>query len=238
MILNKKDYIRLYNQYEKPASTIFHKYISKKLAKFFTYFFLYFEVTPNIISVLTFFLLIISFCLLFIVDGFLGQFLFLILMQVSYAFDCSDGVVARITKNTSSFGAYLDITLDRLNILILFAGLGIYLNMNNNISVEANVIFILSAIFYYQYQIMALLRANYFPDLNGYMKQKSKKNVKKIVILYVYELIDTGIFYFIISLSLFFNLLFFAVVFYGFLGLLMSIALYIFLFKTSTVHND
>tara|TARA_B110000879_G_C11184113_1_gene520286 strand:- start:8864 stop:9577 length:714 start_codon:yes stop_codon:yes gene_type:complete len=233
MILTKEEYLKLYNQHEKPASTIFHKYISKNLARFFTFFFLRYRITPNTISFLTLLLVSISVFSLLFVDGLASQIAFLILLQVSYAFDCSDGVVARITGKTSAFGAFFDITLDRINVMILYSGLGIYININNDISLLENTIFLFSAIFYYQYQVMALLRANYFSELNGFMKKQSNQSMKKNLVLYLYEFIDTGIFFFIISISIIFNFLFYAIIFYGFIGFVLCIALYVFLYQSS-----
>ena len=109
MKLSKENYYQLYNKYEKPPSTIFHKYISKKLAKFFTFYFLRLNLTPNTLSILTTFFVLVGASSLNLMSNITGQIIFLVCLQFSYVIDCSDGVVARISKQSSSFGAHLQI---------------------------------------------------------------------------------------------------------------------------------
>ena len=80
---------------------------------------------------------------------------------------------------------------------------------------------------------MALLRSHYFKSLDGFMKESSKDSISKKIVSVVYEFIDTGIFYFILSLSVFFNLIYEVVIFYGLIGFMLVLALYIFLYKKS-----
>ena len=79
---------------------------------------------------------------------------------------------------------------------------------------------------------MALLRSHYFKSLDGFEGKFKRQHIKKIVSV-VYEFIDTGIFYFILSLSVFFNLIYEVVIFYGLIGFMLVLALYIFLYKKS-----
>lgn len=45
-----------------------------------------------------------------------------LLWQLSYALDCADGILARFLKKSSSFGAWLDVLIDRTNtIVVVFA---------------------------------------------------------------------------------------------------------------------
>lgn len=231
--MDKKTYIEQYEKYEKPASTLFHKYFSKKFAKFFTFYFIKLKLTPNILSILTFILVISGSAALNFFDGVIGSVIFAFFLQLSYVLDCSDGVVARITNKSSPFGAYLDITLDRLNICIVYVGIGIYFHTNYGFDLASFLVFISSALIYIQYQLMALLRAHYFKSLDGFMKESSKDSISKKIVSVVYEFIDTGIFYFILSLSVFFNLIYEVVIFYGLIGFMLVLALYIFLYKKS-----
>ena len=237
MKLSKENYYELYNKYEKPPSTIFHKYISKKLARFFTFYFIRLNLTPNVLSVLTTFFVFIGALSLNLYPNYFGQIIFLLCLQFSYVIDCSDGVVARITNKSSPFGAYLDITLDRINVFIVFLGLGLYLHSIQAFNEYTLLIYVTSALFYFHYQLMSLLRKHYFPHLDGFMKSKSPANFLRRGVKIIYEFIDTGIFFFILSVSIFFNLILETVIFYGLIGLILSTALYVFLFKT-VEHED
>ena len=55
-----KDYLIEYKKNEHPASTIFHKYISKNLAKILVYFSLKLGITPNKLSVFSTLCLLLS----------------------------------------------------------------------------------------------------------------------------------------------------------------------------------
>ena len=237
MKINKNEYFKLYDKYEKPASTLFHKYVSKKLARVFTYYFLKFNFTPNMMSFFTFVLSVMAVSFLLYFPNYEGILLFLILLQFSYVLDCSDGVVARITKTSSKFGAYFDITLDRLNIMVILTGVGIYHFMNNDFKLNELYIYLISSIFYINYQILSTIRPYYFPELNGYMKKKQKSLIQQIIKL-IYEFIDTGIFYFILSVSLFFNIEIYTMLYYGIISLLLSVGNYIVLYNRTDLKKN
>ena len=117
--MNYKDYIKLYKN-EHPASTIFHKYISKNLAKIIVFVSLKLGILLQTLSISsTLFLLLGGYFLV----NYKFIFLFIILTQISYGLDCSDGVLARITNHQSIFGKFLDIALDRINMLIFMVQL-------------------------------------------------------------------------------------------------------------------
>ena len=234
MKLSKENYYELYNKYEKPPSTIFHKYISKKLAKFFTFYFLRFNFTPNTLSILTTFFVLVGASSLNLMSNITGQIIFLVCLQFSYVIDCSDGVVARISKKSASFGAYLDITLDRINIFLVYLGLGVYLNSVHPFTEYTALLYVFSAIFNFHYQLMALLRKHYFPSLDGFMKSKKSKSLIRIIVKFIYEFIDTGIFFFILALSVFLDIILEVVVFYGLIGLALSLAMYVFLYNVNS----
>lgn len=231
MNLTKEEYFNLYDENEKPASTLFHKHVSKKLARVFTYYFLKYNLTPNMMSLLTFILIIFAGIILNFNLGILGITLFLLLLQFSYVLDCSDGVVARITKKSSKFGAFFDVTLDRLNVMVVFFSIGLYHYSNSDFSLVSFLLFIISSLLFLQYQIMSSLRPFYFPELKGYMKNKNQISIKNRIVKVIYELIDTGIVYFILSLGVLFNIELYIIYFYGLIGFLLSVAMYWLLYK-------
>jgi len=232
MKIKRKDYIKLYEEHEKPASTLFHKFFSKKIAKFLTLYFLRMGLTPNVMSLLTLILVLIAiFSLNFYKDSF-GLVVFLVLLQLSYVLDCSDGVVARITNKSSKFGGFFDVTLDRLNIMLVFFGVGVFLGGQQEVRNEDIITFSISAIFYLNYQMIASSRSYHFPEMGGYMKtDNGVTSFGKKAVRIIYEFIDTGIFFFILSVSLFFNLTIAVVLFYGVIGFLLSLAMYLLLYR-------
>ena len=112
-------HLKRYKKVEKPASTFYHRAISKNGAKLATFVFLKFNVSPNAISLLSF-LAVFTSCGFIATSSHLGWAL--VLLQFAYICDCSDGVVARITESGSKFGELLDVSLDRiLGTLFAFA---------------------------------------------------------------------------------------------------------------------
>ncbi len=80
------------------------------------------NISPNVLTVIGFFLMVgVAFVL---AQGrfFLGG----VLITIFAIFDAIDGTLARMTKRTSRFGAFLDSTLDRFSEAVIFFGLFVY----------------------------------------------------------------------------------------------------------------
>lgn len=194
-----KEYIKLYKKNEHPASTIFHKYISKNLAKFLVYFSLKLGITPNKLSLFSTLCLLLAGYSLIKLDLF---WLFILLTQISYGLDCSDGVVARITNQKSVFGKFLDIALDRINMLIFYSSIILYYLETNSLNINNLWIIIIGFVFYYLYSLLAMIRGLVYSTKRGQGAKKSN-----ILIRINYEFIDSGIYMFLIGVSLYFDVL-------------------------------
>ena len=224
------EYLVFYKQHEKPASTLYHKYISKNGAKVFSYIAIKLGISPNLISGLSFLFLLLA-CFFIVTEQ---LWLSLALLQFSYICDCSDGVVARFTKKSSQFGAYLDILLDRMGGLIVLCTIGYYSIQFTDVS--NTFIYVSSLIMCYFYHLSATFRPYYFPELKGYMKKKSNNlDFLKLVIKFLYEFIDSGIFYFIVSVALIFGYINPVVYFYGILSTSLFLANFVFLYRKGSV---
>jgi len=79
-------------------------------------------ISPNVITVIGFFLTVGV--AIVIAAGYLRLGGFLIMAAA--AFDALDGTLARMTGRTSRFGAFLDSTLDRFSEAVIFLGLFVY----------------------------------------------------------------------------------------------------------------
>jgi len=228
MKLTRKEYYPLYDAHEKPASTIFHKYISKKIARFITFYFLRLNITPNQMSVLSFVLLTIGIIFLLSMDRLIGGIIFIVLSQLSYGIDCSDGVVARITKKSSNFGAFLDLFMDRISLFAMQFGVG--LSIYPSLSNSELFVFVLSCFMYYLYTIVAMMKGFCFPKQKGVMKKGLLANdLKSVFVKFLYEFIDTGIMLFIVGVSYLLHVEFYTMVSYGVLGLILILGTFYFL---------
>jgi phosphatidylglycerophosphate synthase len=194
-----KDYLIEYKKNEHPASTIFHKYISKNLAKILVYFSLKLGITPNKLSVFSTLCLLLSGYSLIKLDLF---WVFILLTQISYALDCSDGVVARITNHKSIFGKFLDIALDRINMLIFYSSIILYYLDTNSFNINNLWTIIIGFILYYLYSLLAMIRGLVYSTKRGQGAKQSN-----ILIRINYEFIDSGIYMFLIGIFLYFNIL-------------------------------
>ncbi len=90
-------------------SNYLHTYIMYPIALVLSFLFLRIKITPNGITTLSLILGLIG------IYYFEKNFVFAsLLLFISYVIDYTDGVIARITKNTSNFGALYDVFVDRV----------------------------------------------------------------------------------------------------------------------------
>lgn len=75
----------------------------------------YTKITPNIISIISLIFGMMSAYFYFSGSVVLGAIMYLI----SYVFDAIDGKVARLTKTGKVYGAWLDIFIDRINLMLI-----------------------------------------------------------------------------------------------------------------------
>ena len=81
-------------------------------------------ITPNTITVISFFITLIV-GVLFLLGNKPALISGVVLLQVARIFDCSDGELARLRGDTTEFGQWLDSFFDRLKEVLLFGGLSV-----------------------------------------------------------------------------------------------------------------
>lgn len=115
---------------------IFSKYIVNKIINT--------KITPNNLSWLSFFLIIISMPFIIFSENNYFNIISFLLINLSLIFDCADGDLAIKKKMKSSFGAHLDCTLDRLtdNFFILAIIFANYITESNIYFLFCGLIFI------------------------------------------------------------------------------------------------
>lgn len=101
-----------FHNQEPWINVLFLKYITMPLVYFMVNFT---KITPNIISILS-----ITFGFFSAYSYYIGETIIGGLMYfVSYIFDATDGKVARITRTGKPYGAWMDICIDRINLVLI-----------------------------------------------------------------------------------------------------------------------
>lgn len=113
---------------QKPQDSIFSKLITRKLSLRLTWVLLKLlpNISPNTVSLLSFVLAVLA-AVCFLHPSYAVRVLGVVLFQLGFVFDCSDGEVARATGRMSPFGAFLDSTLDRFKEILILGVLTLYL---------------------------------------------------------------------------------------------------------------
>ncbi|MFO0774635.1 MAG: CDP-alcohol phosphatidyltransferase family protein [Nitrospiraceae bacterium] len=113
----------LYRSLKSNFEGIVDKYINRRLSPLFTRLFLRLKVSPNAVTgVATFIGLVAALC--FAQGSYVAGLIGALLFQWSAVIDCCDGEVARLTFTESPFGAKLDLWLDNVVHMAIFAGIG------------------------------------------------------------------------------------------------------------------
>lgn len=107
-------------------------FISSRISPFFTQFFIRNKIIPNKITILMILSGLIS-SIFFLTNNVYCQIISLFFINLWFIFDCSDGEVARITKNFSKYGKELDFIAHLINhpLMILSFSYVSYLNSKN-----------------------------------------------------------------------------------------------------------
>ncbi|GKS57140.1 hypothetical protein YTPLAS18_06670 [Nitrospira sp.] len=112
----------LYGSLKSNFEGVVDKYLNRRLSPLFTKIFLALKMTPNAITVLATMIGLIG-AVCFAQGSYVAGLLGALLFQWSAVIDCCDGEVARLTFAESPFGAKLDLWLDNLVHVAIFAGL-------------------------------------------------------------------------------------------------------------------
>lgn len=110
--------------YQKPHDSIFSTLFTRHLSRVFTFYLVRWDkkVTPNKISLLSFLIGVLA-CVLFLDLNYWVRILGVVLLQISFALDCSDGEIARLKNMGSKFGAWFDSANDRVKEIFMFGAL-------------------------------------------------------------------------------------------------------------------
>ena len=106
------------------------RFFNRKISRWFTRMFLAAGFSPNVITILATLVGLVA-AAGFGVGTYSAGIIAALLFQLAAIIDCCDGEVARLTFTESPFGAWLDITMDNLVHMAIFAGIaaGTYLRL-------------------------------------------------------------------------------------------------------------
>ena len=113
--------------FQKTQDSIFSYYITRRFSRVITYLLIRFtkNPSPNMVSGFSFLLAVVAVGLFVHPEYWVRAFGALVI-HISFAFDCADGEIARITNSSSKFGAWLDSTFDRFKEVLMFGAMTWY----------------------------------------------------------------------------------------------------------------
>ncbi len=150
-LITKKQLDEVYIQStikEGASEGFFNVFIFRKISIYISWMFATLEISPNIITLISF-LFIMASSALFILGNYFNWLIALILFALAYIIDMCDGEVARLNNKKSSLGAFLDPFLDRVGTIIF-------------ISAISYSFYILSGKIYILYFLIFFISLNYF----------------------------------------------------------------------------
>jgi phosphatidylglycerophosphate synthase len=118
---------KLFNSLKGEFEGFVDRYFNRKLSRWFTRLFLAVGLSPNSITILATIIGLVS-AAGFGMGGYAAGVVAAVLFQLAAVIDCCDGEVARLTFTESPFGAWLDIAMDNIVHMAIFAGIaaGLY----------------------------------------------------------------------------------------------------------------
>ena len=122
--------LKLYNSLKGEFEGFVDRFFNRKVSRWFTRIFLAIGLSPNVITILAALIGLVA-AAGFGIGTYSAGIAAALLFQLSAVIDCCDGEVARLTFTESPFGAWLDIAMDNVVHMAIFAGIavGSYLHM-------------------------------------------------------------------------------------------------------------
>jgi len=150
-----------------------------------------------------------------------GYILGTLLLQLGYIFDCLDGIVARNHNQGSKFGAFFDLTLDRVDNYVIYFGLFIQQLVSGSIRLTVSnlALFFVGASLYFIYVNTSQLKG-----LILNLEKPSRERYGLLAIL-SYQLLDNGLFLLLIALSVIIGRYLDFVFWYGLYNLVFTLAI-------------
>jgi hypothetical protein len=111
----------------KKNDQLFNVYVMRPIAALVVAIVAKTPMTPNQCTILNLFVFVAAAALLVAAPSYVGGLVAVAVLEVSYCFDCVDGMLARFKKIASKEGHHFDFFTDELKAILLVSGLGVRL---------------------------------------------------------------------------------------------------------------
>jgi 1L-myo-inositol 1-phosphate cytidylyltransferase / CDP-L-myo-inositol myo-inositolphosphotransferase len=115
---------KLFNSLKSDFEGFVDRYFNRRLSRWFTRLFLFLGLTPNSVTLLAT-LIGLAAAAEFSGGTYESGVVAALLFQLAAVIDCCDGEIARLTFTESQFGAWLDIAMDNVVHMAIFAGIAV-----------------------------------------------------------------------------------------------------------------
>ena len=145
------------------------RYFNRKLSRWFTRLFLALGLSPNSITILATVVGFVS-AAGFGMGNYTAGVVAAVLFQLAAVIDCCDGEVARLTFTESPFGAWLDLAMDNIVHMAIFAGIaaGLYLTQVGQAYAWVSLAFGAAAVLGNGVSFLLVERAQKIQSANGW----------------------------------------------------------------------
>ncbi len=219
--------------------TWYHMTVTFRGAKLIAFFANNIGLSPNLVSFISALFAVTAMGLIIWKPNDLGAgLLSLLSLQLCFMSDCADGMLARIQNRTSRFGAFLDHLLDTLNHYIVFIGFGIAWTIKSPEAAckENVIIYIVGACLYTFYYEVSMIRGYEYGHLKGTMEGLGKSWRQKSLKI-AYALINRGVHYLLLSIGYILDVIHWVVLLYGILGMILTVAMVVYLYLRDCKHD-
>ena len=127
----------IYRGTRKKHDLLFNLYVMRPIAALVVALASKTPVTPNQLTLLNLFIFVVAAALLPLLPTLQGGLLAIAVLEVSYCFDCADGMLARHRKIASKAGHLFDFFTDELKAVLLVSALSVRLFRTGGLGVDA-----------------------------------------------------------------------------------------------------
>jgi len=124
-----KEGFAIYKATRKKNDQLFNHYFMRVLAGFMVAVLARLPVTPNQLTIFNLILALVSCVMLVVMPSYEGGLWAILLLEISYLFDCCDGMLARHKKLASKTGHLFDFFTDEVKAAALVVGIGLRLSL-------------------------------------------------------------------------------------------------------------
>jgi hypothetical protein len=116
---------RVYRETRKKHDQLFNLYVMRPVAAALTASLAHTRITPNQVTLVSLGVFVVSAAMLVAFPGWRGGLAAVVVLEVSYCFDCVDGMLARFKGLASKAGHLFDFFTDELKAVLLVAALAV-----------------------------------------------------------------------------------------------------------------